>query len=163
MPLLSPFSPQPLLPLSRLPGPAFLSSSLAMPLYSPGRDYMHLSALKTGWYPGADSIFPCSPCPAALTESNRGDFFSGLEPRTHLAPGSFITLLSGGPPHCMGRDSEHKAQAHGKKAINIYIVWLWGAVSSVKLEVPAAKTKSCPSVVGILTPETCNTHPTNPS
>lgn len=62
---------------------------------------------------------PCSPDGIKL----RG-LFSGLESRTHLASGSFITLLSGGPPHCLAWDSKHKPQAHGKKAINIYIVWL---------------------------------------
>lgn len=52
--------------------------------------------------------------------------FSRLEIHTCLlASGSFIALHSRGPPHGIAWNSKHKPQTHEKKAINIYIVWLW--------------------------------------
>lgn len=121
----SPLSSELLLPLSQLPGHAFLSSSLAMLLLQP---WPRLHAFvrpkdrmaSCGWLNFPLFSIPCCPDGVKLWR-----FFSGLESHRHLASGSFITPLSGGPPHGVVWNSKLKTQAHEKKAINIYIVCLW--------------------------------------
>lgn len=118
----SPLSPELLLPLLQLPGHTFLSSSLAMLLLQPNQDYMHLSALKTGWHPTADSIFSCSQYPAALMESNCGDVSAWsllciwpLALLQHCCLEVLLTAL---------HETPNTVHSMKRRQLNIYIVWL---------------------------------------
>lgn len=160
----SPLSSELLLPLSQLPGHAFLSSSLAMLLLQPWPRLHAFVRPKDRMASYGRLNFPLFSIPCCPDGVKLQELFSGLESHTHLASGFYNTALQRPSSlRCMKLKTQTTGPwKEGNKHLHcVALMVLQDTVTSLRLLQPGPNF--VPVLWGCWLQRCCKAHPIYPS